>query len=921
MVILNGDSLPPKPDLVFHSAPNDNETVHTTFNVELSPTKPDKDLSPTHRPLAPIIEDWVSDTEAESKTKIPQNGNPQHAFKDKGVIDSGCSRYMTGNMSYLSDFEELNGGYVTFGGNPKGGKISGKGKIRTGQLDFDDVYFVKELKFNLFSVSQMCDKKNSVLFTDTECLVLSLEFKLPDEHQVLLRVPRENNIFNEKEPKFEGRKPESEVIVSLSSSAQSKKHDDKTNREAKGKSPVESLTGYRNLICAIGQIYTNSTNTFSAAGPSNAVVSPSHRKSSYVASSQLLDDPNMLELEDITYSDDEDAVGAEVDFTNLETSITVSTIPIIRVHKDHPVTQIIGDLSSATQTRRHTQEEGIDYEEVFAPVARIEAIRLVLAYASFMVYQMDVKSAFLYGTIKEEVYVCQPPGFEDPDYPDNVYKVVKALYGLHQASRACQDKYVAEILRKFSLTDGKLASTPVDTEKPLLKDPDEGIDCLPNEEIFAELSRMGYKKPSTKLTFYKVFFSSQWKFLIHTILQCMSAKRTSWNEFSSSMASAVICLSIGTASVANDDVPAAVDEPSIPSFTPPTQPPPTSHDQPSTSQGKIIADMDADKDVTLKDVDVVAKDVQDAEIEESVDAQGRQAESQAQIYQINLKHADKVLSMQDVDIEPVELQEVVEVVTIAKLITKVVTTANATITAADEAYARELEAELNKNIDWDEVINHVQRKKKEDNSVKRYQALKRKPQTETQARKNMMIYLRNVFGFKMDYFKGMTYDDIRLIFEKKFTFNVAFLLKTKEQMDEEDSRALKRLSERQEDKATQKKKLDEKVAELRKHLMIVLNEDDDVYTEATPLALKVPVVDYKTYTKNNKPYYKIKRANGSHQLYLSFYSMLRNFDREDLEVLWNLVKERFSSTKPKNFSNDFLLITLRAIFEKPDIQA
>nr|GFA62167.1 putative ribonuclease H-like domain-containing protein [Tanacetum cinerariifolium] len=99
-------------------------------------------------------------------------------------------------MSYLSDFEELNGGYVAFGGNPKGGKITGKGKIKTGKLDFDDVYFVKELKFNLFSVSQMCDKKNSVLFTDTECLVLSSDFKLPDASQVLLRVPKEINMYN-----------------------------------------------------------------------------------------------------------------------------------------------------------------------------------------------------------------------------------------------------------------------------------------------------------------------------------------------------------------------------------------------------------------------------------------------------------------------------------------------------------------------------------------------------------------------------------------------------------------------------------------------------------------------------------------------------------------------------------------------------
>ncbi|GKD11412.1 putative ribonuclease H-like domain-containing protein [Tanacetum coccineum] len=168
------------------------------------------------------------------------------------------------------------------------------------------------------------------------------------------------------------------------------------------------------------------------------------------------------------------------------------------------------------------QEEGIDYDDVFAPVARIEAIRLFLAYASFigfMVYQMDVKSDFLYGQIKEEVYVCQPPGFEDSDYPDKVYKVVKALYGLHQAPRAWyetlanyllgngfqrgkidqtlfikrqqgdilivqvyvddiifgstnKDKYVDEILKKFNYNDVKSFTTPVDLEKPLVKDGD-----------------------------------------------------------------------------------------------------------------------------------------------------------------------------------------------------------------------------------------------------------------------------------------------------------------------------------------------------------------------------------------------------------------------------------------------------------------
>nr|GFA06101.1 hypothetical protein [Tanacetum cinerariifolium] len=118
-----------------------------------------------------------------------------------------------------------------------------------------------------------------------------------------------------------------------------------------------------------------------------------------------------------------------------------------------------------------------------------------------------------------------------------------------------------------------------------------------------------------------------------------------------------------------------------------------------------------------------------------------------------------------------------------------------------------------------------------------------------------------------------------------------------------------------------KQKLDKEVKELKKYLQIVPNDEDDVYTEATPLAHKVPIVDYEIYTENNKPYYKIIRADGSHQLFLCFLSLLRNFDREDLEVLWQLVKERFASSKPKNFSDDFLLTTLIYMFEKPDVQA
>ncbi|GJV82263.1 ribonuclease H-like domain-containing protein [Tanacetum coccineum] len=147
------------------------------------------------RPTGKVI-DHISKDSGSYMPKRFDYGNPQYALQDQGIFDSGCSRHMTGNKSYLTDYQDIDGGFVAFAGSPKGGKITGKGKIRTGKLDFEDVYFVKELKFNLFSVSQMCDKKNSVLFTKTECLVLSPDFKLLDESQVLLKVPRQNNMYS-----------------------------------------------------------------------------------------------------------------------------------------------------------------------------------------------------------------------------------------------------------------------------------------------------------------------------------------------------------------------------------------------------------------------------------------------------------------------------------------------------------------------------------------------------------------------------------------------------------------------------------------------------------------------------------------------------------------------------------------------------
>nr|GEV13114.1 hypothetical protein [Tanacetum cinerariifolium] len=975
-------------------------------------------------------------------------------------------------VNVVQEFKEIDGGYVAFGGDPKGGKISGKGKIKTGKLYFDDVYFVKEHKFNLFSVSQMCDKKNNVLFTDTECVVLSSDYKLPDENYVLLRVPRENNMYNVdlknvvssgvltclfakatldesnlwhkrlghinfktmnklikgnlvkglpskifknnhtyfacQKGKQHKASCKSKTVSSISQPLQRLHMDffgltfvksinkksyclvvtddynrfswvfflatkDKTseilktfvsgienqinykvkiircdnrtefknhdmnqfcgmkgikrefsvartlqqNRVAQrknrtlikaartmladslspsigfvrpfgchvtilntldplgkfdGKDNEGFLVGY-SVNCKAFKLFNSRTRivletlhinilenkpnvtrigpkwqfdidtlTMSInyqlvvagnqpndnADPKNtdndvandAFEVKENKNDVYVSANEsdktdkkkhdekakiYKKGKNMPELEDIVYSDDDEDVGVETGLSNLETNITVSPIPTTRVHKDHLINKIIGDLNSTPQTRSmtmmvkkqgglnqinnedfhtcmfacflsqeepkkvlqalkdpswieaiqeeliqfqlqkiwvlvdlpkgkraigskyvfknkkdergimirnkakhvaqgHTQEEGINYDEVFAHVARIEAIRLFLAYASFMgfmVYQIDVKSAFLYESIKEEVYVCKPSGFKDPAYPDKVYKVVKALYGLHQAPRAwlmigslmyltsskpdimfavcscarfqvtpkvshlhavkrifrylkgkpylglwyprdssfnlmaySDSEYAGASLDRKSTTgvwvlhhtsnghqftmsnryqevtspeqmasvtvardfitavsyelmlfglmkvvavnlmllghklmlsratsivekvngdvqlqalidDKKVVFTEAIIRRGLHLDDADGVECLPNAKIFEELARMGYEKPPPKLTFYKAFFFGQWKFLIHTIVQCISAKRTAWNEFSISMASAVICLATG----------------------------------------------------------------------------------------------------------------------------------------------------------------------------------------------------------------------------------------------------------------------------------------------------------------------------------------------------------------------------------------
>ncbi|GJX01412.1 putative ribonuclease H-like domain-containing protein [Tanacetum coccineum] len=781
--------------------------------------------------------------------------------RKKRVIDSGCSRHMTRNKCYLTEYEDYDGGFVSFGDGK--GRISGKGKIKTGTLDFDNVYFCKELKYNLFSVSQICDKKNNVLFNDTECLVLSYDFKLLDESQVLLRVQRKDNIYSvdlknifptkgltclfvkaiidesnltclfakaiidesnlwhrrkesktkppgikrefsvartpqqngvaerrnktlieaartmfvdsklpttfwveavstacyvlnrvlviklhTKTPyelirgrtplidfmkpfrclvtilntrdhlgKFEGKadegffvgyymvskamrvfnkrtriveetlnirflentpnvtgngpdwlfdvdsltismnyvpvvagnqtngivgtkdnivtgqaekktEPEQEyILIPICITNPLISQDPKVSKEDAEEKPTEmdesgaldkdgeddqaTRSEFERLLQQEKQTVhpnnTNSINTVSTPvstnGPSctdDDLSSPVNtakasnafeehlfeRFSTFKNAFTLPSVLNVTPMDDTRIFgnayDDED-VGADIDLNNLEITMNVSFIPTTRIDKDHPKDQIIGDFNSAIQTRRttkisngyamvwtlvnlpngkraigtkwvfrnkkderwivvrnkarlvaqgYTQEEGIDYDEVFAPVAWIEVIRLFFAYASFMgfiVYQMDVKSDFLYGTIEEEVYVFQPlaprawyetlstylieNGFRRGTI-DNTLFIKKDkgeltfFLGLQVQQKKdgifiSQDKYVADILKKFDFATVKTASTPMEPNKALVKDEEaDSVDVHLYRSMIRSLMYLTASRPDITFAVY-----------------------------------------------------------------------------------------------------------------------------------------------------------------------------------------------------------------------------------------------------------------------------------------------------------------------------------------------------------------------------------------------------------------------------------
>nr|GEV99703.1 ribonuclease H-like domain, reverse transcriptase, RNA-dependent DNA polymerase [Tanacetum cinerariifolium] len=460
----------------------------------------------------------------------------------------------------------------------------------------------------------------------------------------------------------------------------------------------------------------------------------------------------------------------------------------------------------------------------------------------FIVYQMDVNSAYLYGKIEDEVYVCQPPGFEDPDFPDKVYKVKKALYSLHQAPRACQDKYVAEILKKFGFSDVKKESTPMETSKPLLKDEDgEEVDV--HIETTSLEGSKGWTEVSLTETNIKECVPTPSNDLLHSGEDRMQLKELM--DLCTNLSNKVL-------DIENEVI-----------------------EMKSSHKAKIkvlesrVEKLEEENRSLTKELKSFNTRVESLAINETVMDKEESSKQGRKIADID---ADAEVNLENVikdDVKEVA-KEVVEVMEIAKIIVNEVNTANGELNAANEepvsasptnitiaqpSEATKTTVDITSALKTKGIVFYDKEEQSDD--VRKYQALKRKPVSVAQARKNVMIYLKNMAGYKMDYFKGMSYEHIRAIFEMEYNKDNA----NKQNLEEQ-----------------------EEVEELKKNLEKVPNDEDDVFMNVTPLSSKPPTtVDYKIYKEGKKKHFQIFRANGNHQMYLAFSTMLKNFDREDLE--------------------------------------
>ncbi|GJU85083.1 putative ribonuclease H-like domain-containing protein [Tanacetum coccineum] len=1015
--------MPLKPNLSFSgleefvNEPIVSEPTFKKPEVETSVAKASADKPKVVRKNngAPIIEEWVSDSEdedelmpkIEKKTVKPSFAKIKFVKSKKQVKSLRKTTVKQGNMSYLTDFEEIDGGYVTFGGNPKGRKITGKG-------------------------TKACDDAGKA----------SIE-TVPGKDYILLPLWTVDPPFSQssKSSPDAGFKPSGDDEKKVTEEPRKEGGDLSKDSECSDQEKEDNVNN-------TNTVNASSTNEVNVVGAKTSI--------------ELPDDPNMPELEDIVYSDDDEDVGAEADMNNLDAFMPVSPIPTTRVHKDHPVEQIIRDLNSTPQTRRMTknleehglfssvqqrtnhkdfqnclfacflsqeepkkvihalkdpswieamqeellqfknkkdergiviknkarfvaqgyiQEEGIDYDKVFAHVARIEAIRLFLAYVSFkdfVVYQMDVKSAFLYGKIEEEVYVCQPTRFEDLNFPDKVYKVEKVLYGLHQAPRAwyetlstylldnrfqrgkidktlfirrdkgdillvqvyvddiifgstkkslctefekmmhkkfqmssmgeltfflglqvkqkedgifiSQDKYVTEILKKFSFTDVKTASTPMETQKPLLKDEDgEEVDVHLYRSMIGSLMYLTSSRPDIMFAVcacarYQVNPKVSHLHAVKRIFRYLKGqpKLGLWYPKDSPFDL--------VAYTDSDYAGASLDRKSTIGATVKVKIVNGEVQLQALVDGKkiIVTEAFVRRDLQLNDEEVrllanayhflknlqgwdkaVYKEMDDSLMRATTTASSLEAEQDS-------GNIDKTRSKETPN-EPSSLgtssgggprrQD-----TMGDIISR---TRSARVISSDEASLGDQEDSSKQGRKIDDIDKDVEITLVDENSVESFgQALAALKSAKVQEKANVVEETK-----PKD--KGL------IIHEEEQETTPTVSSQQPSQVKAQDKGKGIMVEEPMKIKKKDQISLDKEHA--FKLIEVVLDKEE-VATDAIPLATKPPsIVNYKIYKEGNKTYYQIIRADGSSKMYLVFSHMLKSFNREDLETLWKLV--------------------------------
>nr|GEV83564.1 putative ribonuclease H-like domain-containing protein [Tanacetum cinerariifolium] len=538
----------------------------------------------------------------------------------------------------------------------------------------------------------------------------------------------------------------------------------------------------------------------------------------------------------------------------------------------------------------HRQEEWTDYDEVFAYVARIEAKRIFLTFASYMgfiVYQMDVKSAFLYETIDEEVYVTQPLRFVDPKFPNKVYKVVKALYGLHQAPRAWyatlstfleKSRYKRGAIDKTLFINVKTASTPIETQKPLVKDQEAS-------DVDVHLYRFQVTPKTSHLQAVKRIFRRliSWQCRKQTIMATSTTEaeyvtvahyygQVLWIQnqlldYRDAYEKKLIqVLKIHTGDNVADLLTKAFDVSSALVL----KPPPVMnlaalwHQQSSvlpqirslTSQGDMSHHQDIyDNPSLTKKVFANIKRV----------GTGFSGVITPLFDNILVPAAEEVDKIEKLKDRVHKLEEENKILKEKSF--KSVTIHPATpVEDKEESFKKR---RMTSDMDEDIKVNLEEAQAKAYNlDLQHSEKVLNMQDIDEEEPAEVEEVLEVVTAAKLI---------IKIVTTAEPTTTAAQVPKIKEEGN-------KRQGESLEQEITKKQRMDEEAEELKRQLQIVANDnDDDVYIEATPLASK-------------------------------------NFDKEDLEMLWKLVKERFETIDPKNFSDDFLLNILKIMFEMPNIE-